>query len=73
MTMDEQKIRADERDRCFKAIMKLQFGPPSSWATPGRPMRWHLERDCTPTDAAMHDNGVREALKAIRHAVGEGA
>ena len=49
-----------------QAIVGAGFGSPSTWAIPGRPNGWHIDdRDCLPWDAAMHDNGCNDALKAV--------
>jgi hypothetical protein len=65
--MTEAEIRADERERCIQAISRKRFGPPSSWINPQRPVGWHMvDRECTPWDASMHDNGINDAHRAIR-------
>lgn len=55
----------DLKRQIFRAIAKKRFGPPSMWEVKGRPKGWHLDRECTPQDASMHDNGVNDALMAI--------
>lgn len=55
----------DERTKLFQAINSRRFGPPSNWPVNGRPKGWHLEEPCTPTQAAMHDNGINDALMAL--------
>lgn len=52
-------------DECVKAAFSVRYGSPSS-RHDKNPKGWHLPRDCTPTDAAMHDNGCIDAAKAIR-------
>ncbi len=47
------------------AAMRARFGPPSMWQVPGRPAGWHMDRDCTPEEAAQHDNGCVDAMRAI--------
>lgn len=55
----------DDRRTLFKAIGSKRYGPPSTWPVKDRPEGWHLEEPCTPHDAAMHDNGINDALLAI--------
>lgn len=52
-------------DAAVRAALSRRYGSPSSRR--GRnPPGWHLDRDCTPTDAAMHDNGCIDSARAIR-------
>ncbi len=53
------------RQQARVAAMRARFGPPSMWQVPGSPAGWHMDRDCTPEDAANHDNGCVDAMKAI--------
>jgi hypothetical protein len=55
----------DAIGECRAAVMRCYYGSPSTWGAKN-PASWHLtERNCTPTDAAMHDNGLNDALMAI--------
>lgn len=55
----------DEISDLFKAINAKRFGPPSHWEVKGHPKGWHLQRDCTPHEASMHDNGINDALMVL--------
>lgn len=46
------------------AVLMCRYGPPSMWAHIN-PQGWHLDRNCTPLDASMHDNGCIDAARAI--------
>lgn len=59
------------REACLKAALGACYGPPSSW--PGdypkgwrHPPAWGPDEKLTPTLAAWHDNGARDAWFAIR-------
>lgn len=59
------------RDACLKAALSASYGPPSSW--PGdypkgwrHPPSWGPDEKPSPTIAAWHDNGARDAWFAIR-------
>jgi hypothetical protein len=59
------------REACLKAALGACYGPPSSW--PGdypkgwrHPPSWEPDEKPTPTIAAWHDNGARDAWFAIR-------
>lgn len=54
-----------ERRTIFHAIANKRYGSPSTWSVKDRPEGWHLEEPCTPQDAAMHDNGINDALMAL--------
>lgn len=59
----------EEKSTLFKAINAKRFGPPSHWEVKGRPKGWHLQRDCAPHEASMHDNGINDALMVINEIV----
>lgn len=52
-------------DAFVRAVLKKAYGSPSS-RNGKNPVGWHLDRQCTPTDASMHDNGIYDAIRAIR-------
>lgn len=70
-TRDAARAAALEEARLH--AMKARFGPPSTWARPGFPVGWHMASQCTPHDAAMHDNGCVDAAIAIRALAQEAA
>ena len=48
-----------------RRVNEARFGPPSSWAG-DNPKGCHRADQCAPEDAANHDNGINDAVKAIR-------
>jgi hypothetical protein len=63
-TARKSRARNDILEEAAEAVRRQLYGPPTSWGA-DNPRGWHLERDCTPADAAMHDNGCLHALQAI--------
>lgn len=61
---DADAIWNEAIDACKRAAVTAWYGAPSNWGG-GEPRGWHLSRPCTPHEAAMHDNGVNDAIKAI--------
>lgn len=59
-----QGERSPTREDVKRAILTAVYGSPSSRGGKNPP-GWHLDRDCSPSDAAMHDNGCMDALKAV--------
>ena len=70
-------LEAEERGRqigleqAVKAAGSACFGAPSKWPTAYprnwlHPPAWKPDRVPTPSEAAMHDNGVFDAMRAIR-------
>lgn len=64
MTEEVRKALEEFAAKAISAIWLRRYGPPSAWEGQN-PKGWHLARQCTATDACMHDNGCIAAMNVI--------